>query len=154
MTRSLCASNPEAKKYFLVDGSLTNLPYEMSFPVQLEKVKRVTNFLRCGIDEIFFLLEINRSGIVPGDSINFQLTIENNSRLELRQNLKLIQIMKFYANGLSKREDTEILEMKGHRIPRGESQAWNGSLQIPRNALLTGFERSNLINVRHMLKVS
>lgn len=105
------------------------------------------------MDKIFFLLETNFSGMVPGDFINFQLTVENNSVFELHQNVTLVQIMKFKANGSSRREHSEVMKMKGDIIPQREKQVWTGSLQIPRKVLLTGLDGSKLINVRHVLKV-
>ncbi|XP_021943657.2 arrestin domain-containing protein 2 [Folsomia candida] len=152
MTRSICTCNPKIKKPFLVNGSTTYLPNEVSIPAHVQKIKHFPSFLRCGMDKIFFLLETNFSGMVPGDFINFQLTVENNSVFELHQNVTLVQIMKFKANGSSRREHSEVMKMKGDIIPQREKQVWTGSLQIPRKVLLTGLDGSKLINVRHVLK--
>lgn len=107
--------------------------------------------------ENFLYLYQYQGGFVPGESIRFKVTIDNQSNRQINLvAVKLLQHLEFHATRKSKSDRREVAILHyGNQIGSKENQTWDGSLRIPPvcNTLNTCTTTCSIIELNYYLSL-
>jgi len=130
----------------LVDSDASHL----QSVVRREKTKSV-GFLCCAAGDVMYSMELNRTGFLVKDGvIQMQFHVENGSSREINMEVKLIQKIRYKADGKLYYQSKNVLEEKSSVISANTTTDWTPSnLKIPDVIVTT--KDSKLFEVNYVL---
>lgn len=111
-------------------NSLLDLNREVTArePITREKHKTFC-CLCCASGPLSFVVRIDRTGYVPGESIAINAEIDNLSDKKISCSSAVLRTkITYHAEGQTNSEKKEIAEIKHGSVPAGQSDAWSGEL--------------------------
>ncbi|CAG7831707.1 unnamed protein product [Allacma fusca] len=122
-------------------------------PGELKKTKNLC-CLCCASGPIGYVFKISRKGYVPGEFVQIECELQNNSSRNVTGvTLAFVQTSTYYAKGKSKVATKNLSEVKRPGVEPGDTDIWRGDiLQIP-SVPPTKLGNCHLIDVQYQLNL-
>lgn len=133
LKRPLLKRNIRSSMSLTVNGILDlNLSPTAVSPQKIKDSKG-SNFCVCRKGKISFILELSRSGYVPGEMLEFIAQVDNKSNKLVNLKGSLVQVCTFYAKKRMKTVTGCVCEVNGPVVDKGDNEMWEAQpgLRIP-----------------------
>lgn len=113
--------------------------------------EKILSFCWCKSDPILVEMEIPKQGYVPGEEIDFNIIVQNNTKKEIKSlEIHLCQIIDF-SNDKSNITDTKTIEkiVNSNKIKSINVYKWNNCFLVIPNVCPSTIDKQFIISVKY-----